>query len=145
MTLDLLILTVYFILMLTSKSGRRLTSFVVCCWFALSFVVAELGFPASVTFPLYWLFAGVTCIFLTIRRSWLPMIGMSGMFLLQLMMTVDAFVTSESTPLHENYMWLSLLMNIFIMVSTFLYSKGLDNVSYRDFGLNINNHNGKGT
>lgn len=129
MILDLMILAIYLVIALVSKAERRVTCFVIVGWFALSFVVASLHLKASITFPVYWGLAGIACIALTTRGSALVAIGMAAMFLLQMLMTADALITKELTPLYLNYGLLALALNVVIMFLTFLHGRGLESVS----------------
>lgn len=129
MMLDLIILAIYLVIALVSKPERRVTCLVIVGWFTLSFIVASLHLKAIPTFPIYWGLAGITCIILTIRGSALVAVGMAAMFLLQTLVTGDALLTKQSTPLYLNYGLLALALNVVIMFLTFLHGRGLESVS----------------
>lgn len=141
MMLDLIILAVYLVIALVSKSERRITCFVIVGWFALSFIVASLHLKASITFPIYWGLAGISLIILTARGSALVAVGMAAMFLLQMLMTADALITKELTSLYLNYGLLALTLNVVIMFLTFLHGRGLESVSDDISANSADSHN----
>ncbi len=144
MILDLMILTIYIILVAISEPGRKLTSLIVCVWFVLSFIVASLGMVAIITFPIYWVLALVACILLALRLSLLMLVCMSAMALLQLMMCVDAIITDKVTVLLSSYSFLSLAINLFLIAATYLHGRGLENADCDYFHFSIDNNNNSG-
>lgn len=107
--------------------------------------IAAFTLPAVITFPLYWLLTGVTCIALSYRMAWLPMLGMSAMFVFQFMMSIDAIITDAITPLYANHTYLSLVMNLFIIALTYIHGKGLENVNFRNLRFRLFGRNSKRT
>lgn len=141
MATDLMLLTLYLIVVLLSKPERRFTAFVVTGWFFLSVVVFKLGLVASITFPIWWAMAGITCIILALRGSAIVLVGMSAMFLLQMSLTIDAWLTNQSTPLYLNYGTLALMLNLVIMFLTFLHGRGLESVDNTILDDHSHHHN----
>jgi hypothetical protein len=143
MILDLILLSAYFMVLMFSKPEHRTTSGIVFCWFGVSMFVAYFSLPAVFTFPIYWCMAGIMCVVLTMRGVGLILIGMTGMFLLQMSLTVDAFITSEITDLYSNYSLLAFLLNIVLILLTFIHGRGLDSVDHNNLYCNTNNSNRK--
>lgn len=142
MILDLLILTAYCVVFGVSKPERRTTSLIVCIWFLASFIVACFQFDAIITFPIYWCLAGTACILITLRGSGLVLVGMGSMFILQLLLCLDTLFVKGYSDLYLSYGLLSLILNIILILLTFLHGRGLDSVGIGNrFDNNYNNHN----
>jgi hypothetical protein len=61
-------------------------------------------------------------------------VSMGTMALLQLAMSVDSLITNTETSLYNNYTILALLVNLFIIGTSFYHGTGLNSVG------NNNNH-----
>lgn len=139
MKTDILLLMLYALSIVIAKPCRRISLFAVFMWFLASFIVAYQGFYATVTFTIYWIFAGVLTAFLACRGSAVIMYATGAMFILQLAMIVDSIVTNQTTPLYESYGTLSLMLNFVILLTTYIHGKGLtsvDNNSHYPFSHN---------
>lgn len=113
---------------------RKTLNLAILLWFAVSMILGSLMLPALVTFPIYWLMALGMMTYAAVRGSWCITVSMGTMALLQLAMSVDSLITNTETSLYNNYTILALLVNLFIMGTSFYHGTGLDSVG------NNNNH-----
>lgn len=126
MILDLTIMFAYFIVYVFSKRNCKPTSLILLTWFTISFIVACFQMVATITFSIYWSLAIIACILIAIRGSAIVLVGMIAMVLLQLGLVVDAFMTDEPTDFYLNYGTLATLLNIILIILTFIHGRGLD-------------------
>lgn len=140
MKTDILLLVLYALSIVIAKPSRRISLIAVFMWFLASFLVACIGLYATATFTIYWVFAGVLTAFLACRGSAVIMYATGAMFILQLAMIVDSIVTNQTTPLYESYSTLSLMLNLVILLTTYIHGKGLTSVdSNNHYPFNHNN------
>lgn len=128
MKTDILLLVLYALSIVIAKPSRRISVIAVFVWFLLSFTVAEMDLFATTTFLTYWVFAGALTAFLACRGSAIVVYSTGAMFLLQFAMVVDSLVTNQETPLYNSYGTISLILNLVILLATYIHGKGLESV-----------------
>lgn len=128
MKTDILLLVLYGLSVIVAKPSRRISLIAVFMWFLASFVVAAQGWLALITFSIYWVFAGSLTAFLACRGSAIVVYSTGAMFLLQFAMVVDSLVTNQETPLYNSYGTISLILNLVIILATYIHGKGLESV-----------------
>lgn len=138
---DMTLLVMYGLTVIISKPDRRTTAIAVFVWFMTSFIVAEQGWTALPTFTCYWVMAGALSVLLALRGSLLVLWASGSMFLLQMAMVADSLMTKEITPLYGSYGVLSLILNLFILLTTYIHGQGLESVNNND---NPHNSIGRG-
>lgn len=126
---DILILIMYGIAVLIAKPGNRTSPVAVFMWFLASFLIAVQGWTALPTFSLYWSLAALLTMFLATRGSLIMVWASGSMLLLQTGMVADALVTSRDTPLYNIYTELSLVINLFIIITTYIHGQGIGSVN----------------